>query len=306
MKKIIKLLLFSALSFITTIAFAQRDSARTTKAKITQMTLMVIPRTNAGQDVRTILDQSSAIRIGIAKIKEAFDKLGFRTFDFVASLNAVKTDQAFMSLNPSDAKAKIIENSGTDLYVEADVIINQGSDGLNTATIPLQCFDASSGLDIGINSDGCRRENTTTDIGALVGAALGDVCLQNFLNSISAGFESMRTNGRPVKMQVRPSSSCGGNLSTQVSSSGDDVTDIIRNWLKEHTVSDFVDKGSNDLLLDLDLVTVPFLDSRGKNYKPYDFGHDMIAFLRTKNIMSKSEIRNGTIYVTINKITPSK
>ena len=299
MKKILQLILIFPQLVLGSILFAQADSSHT--PKITQLTIMVVPRTNDGQDVRTVLDQSSEKRIGIAKIKEAFDKRGFRTIDFVARLNAAKTDQAFTSLNPADAKAKIIEMSGTDLYVEADVIISQSSPGLNSATVPLQCFDASSGVVLGTNSTGCQRTNSTTDIGALVGAALGDVCLQNFLNSMQAGFDDLRANGRPIKLIVQPSSSSKYNMLSKVGATGKNITTLLTEWLDDHTVNQSYNVlGSSKLMFNLDAVKIKLLDNRNRNYRPFSFGNDVVAFLSDNTINADSEVRNGTVYITIN------
>ena len=108
-----KLLLSLIVCFSTAITLAQ-SSPQLPK-------IMVIPFTKDGEDLRTILDENINSRIAITKIKEGFDSRGFTTVDFVGKLKIAKDNQVFTSDNQTDIKSKIIEMSGCDVYVVAEV-----------------------------------------------------------------------------------------------------------------------------------------------------------------------------------------
>lgn len=295
--------LFVLLFLVNATAFSQTDSAKKKEVKVTQLTVMVIPRTNDNEDVRTVLDKSEAQRIVIATIKEAFDKRGFRTIDFVARLNASKTDQAFMSANPHDAKSMIIQSSGTDIYVEADVIISPyagGPNGANIARVNVQAYDASSAFIFGIKA--CEGPPNSANINSLVARAANDDCLQPFMQSLEAGWADIRKNGRPLKLHIAPSASSTANLFSTPKGATTNISTITTDWLEEHTVnSNYNVLGSTKLLMDVDDVRVP-VEKQNKNYKPFNFGNDFVAFLASKGVTADSEIRNGTVYITINSL----
>jgi acid phosphatase class B len=100
-----------------------------------QPKIMIIPYTKEGEDLRTILEEDANKRIAIAKIKEGFDGRGFTTVDFVAKLKAAKDNNIFTSDNQTDIKTQIIEMSGADVYVQAEVIAERGQSGSSVKLI---------------------------------------------------------------------------------------------------------------------------------------------------------------------------
>ena len=109
-----------------------------------QPKIMVIPYTKEGEDLRTILENDESKRIAITKIKEGFDARGFTTVDFIAKLKAAKDNNVFTSGNQNDLKAQIIQMSGADVYVQAEVIFEKGQSG-NSIKLILTAYEASTG-----------------------------------------------------------------------------------------------------------------------------------------------------------------
>ena len=109
-----------------------------------QPKIMVIPYTKEGEDLRIVLENDENKRIAIAKIKEAFDSRGFTTVDFVAKLKAAKDNNVFTSDNQTDIKSQIIQMSGADVYVQAEVIVEKGLSG-NSVKLILTAYEASTG-----------------------------------------------------------------------------------------------------------------------------------------------------------------
>ena len=89
---------------------------------VVQPKIMVIPYTKEGENIRTILEADENKRIVLTKIKEAFDERGVSTIDFVAKLKAMESGNVFNLENKQDAKSLIIDMSGADIYVEAEIV----------------------------------------------------------------------------------------------------------------------------------------------------------------------------------------
>ena len=82
---------------------------------------MVIPWAAAGEDLRTVLEQDLSRRIAVTTVKEAFDRRGWRTIDFVARLRAAADSRAFTTDSLSDVKSQIVQSSGAEVFVQAEV-----------------------------------------------------------------------------------------------------------------------------------------------------------------------------------------
>jgi hypothetical protein len=108
-----------------------------------QPSVMVIPFTKEGEDIRRTLDEDENIRQVLTTVKEAFDNRGFSTIDFYAKCKAVSQSAAFQDGNQSDLKSQIIANSGADIYVEAEININKDEGG-NSVRVTLTAYEAST------------------------------------------------------------------------------------------------------------------------------------------------------------------
>jgi hypothetical protein len=208
------LIMLSAFMFITMKPEAQNTSAR--QITSVQPKIMVIPYTKEGEDIRTILEQDVNKRIVLTKIKEAFDSRGFTTVDFVAKLKAVSQNEALSAGTQNDLKSMIIQNSGADIYVEAEnnVLL---SDAGNSVKIILTGYECSTGNSLA-NKVGESGRFYTDDIGKLAERAVGTIA-EDFLNILETKFNDIIANGQSVNFDIRfaegSSYSMSSNVGTQ-------------------------------------------------------------------------------------------
>ena len=118
MKKIMILLLAV---FLSSMAWAQTATV--------QPKIMVIPYTKQGEDISQVIENDVNKRIVLAKIREAFDSRGFTTVDFAAKLKSLSRTSGLSQESQSDLKSMIIQQSGADIYVEAEMDIVLSSTG---------------------------------------------------------------------------------------------------------------------------------------------------------------------------------
>ena len=209
MKNTIKSIIFIALAGIVSllrvyandamqVELTQQAMQPAQEVRTIQPRIMVIPYTKEGEDIRTVLEDDVNKRIVLTKIKEAFDKRGFTTVDFTARLKSAMGNAVFMGDNKSDLKAQIIQMSGADIYVEAEIYLNSTS-YTNNLRVLLQAYEATSGNSLA-NIIGESRQ-LTNDAGTL-GAKAIEGCIEEFLNTMNAKFTDIVNDGKVVYIEI--------------------------------------------------------------------------------------------------------
>jgi hypothetical protein len=259
---------------------------------------MVIPYTKEGEDLRTILEQDENKRIAIAKIKEGFDSRGFTTVDFVAKLKAAKDNNIFTSENQTDIKTQIIEMSGADVYVQAEVIAEKGQSGSSVKLI-LTAYEISTGNSLA-NKVGESGRFYTDDFNKLSSKAV-ESCVDDFLNVMQAKFTDIVNNGKSVIIDISFSSESEYRMSSEIGDEGLPLSDQIELWMEENAFkNNYHIQGTTDLRMIFDDVRIPLKDhSTGNNYNPNKFALEMFKFFRKLELQISRDIKGSTIYITI-------
>ena len=260
---------------------------------------MVIPNVKEGEDIRTILEADVNKRVAITKIKEAFDSRGFTTVDFVAKLKAAKDNNVFTSNNQTDIKAQIIQMSGADVYVDAEIII--GANG-NSVGFNLSAYEISTGNSLSNKTlDKCTsRKFNFSDIGKFAAMAI-DACIEDFLNVMQTKLTEIVNNGKSVIIDFSIDANSEKNMSTEIGSTGLPLSDLLEDWMSKNSFkNNYHIQGTTDLKMIFDDVRIPLKNqSNGQNYNPNQFALEIFKFLRANNLEVKKDIKSNTIYITI-------
>lgn len=271
----------------------------------TQPKIMVIPYTKQGEDIRTILEADENKRIVLTKIKEAFDERGYSTVDFVAKLKAIESGNTFNIDNQSDIKSQIIDMSGADIYVEAEItclqnpVMSQGNPESRVKII-VTAYDASTGTSLS-NKIGESGTFYTNDIAKLGMKAISS-CADDFLRIMQEKFTSMAENGKSAMIQLGLSESSDINFEKEIGSDGLQLKDQIELWVEEHAYNgDYHIQGSTKTKMIIDDMKLPPVDpSTGKAYSLSKLSMDFLKFFRNLNIPISRSTRGNTLYITIN------
>jgi len=287
MKKLIFILSIFA---INTIAFTQ--TVNTVQPKI-----MVIPYVKEGEDLRTILEQDINKRIALTKIKESFDNRGFTTVDFVAKLKAAKDNQIFTSDNQTDIKTQIIEMSGCDIYVQAEIDPQQSSSG-NSINLVLTAFEASTGNSL--SNKVCFSGKFYTDDYAKLTTKAVESCGEEFLNTMQIKFTDVVNNGKSVIVDFSFAQNSQYSMSSEIGSDGLPFSDVLEEWVANNSVkNNYHIQGTTNLKMIFDDIRIPLKDTTGKNYSSTKFALDIFKFLKSLGLSPAKEIKSNTIYITI-------
>lgn len=263
-----------------------------------QPKIMVIPYTKEGEDLRTILEQDENKRIAIAKIKEGFDSRGFTTVDFVAKLKAAKDNNVFTSDNQTDIKTQIVEMSGADVYVQAEVIAEKGQSG-NSVKLILTAYEISTGNSLS-NKVGESGRFYTDDFNKLASKAV-ESCVDDFLNVMQAKFTDIVNNGKSIIIDISFAPESEYRMSSEVGDDGLPLSDQIELWMEENAFkNNYHIQGTTDVKMIFDDVRIPLKDqSTGNNYNPNKFGLEMFKFFKKLGINITRDIKGSTVYITI-------
>ena len=315
MKNKLKQLLIVSLIGVTLITktYAQNITA---KVNVVQPKIMVIPYAKDGEDMRTILEKDFNKRQAVAKVKNGFDKRGFTTKDFVATLKQAIDDKQFAGMVQSDVKGAIVSLSGADIYVEVDINLVQTDQG-NAARVLLSAYDAATASAYAsVTCD--SRQRYSNDNGMLIDVALQTPtnnvrrdessgisssipCLEEFLDILQAKFTDIVNNGRPIKVDITIDAASARNFDSKIKTAGDkQLSDLIDDWMADNAYkNNFHSQGQTTSHLFYDEVRIPVQDANGRNYRLDLFARKLTEFLSGKGITAKRATKNGGIYITI-------
>lgn len=286
MKKFILYFLFSISVFM---GFAQ--DVVTVQPKI-----MVIPYTKEGEDIRSVLEEDVNKRITLTKIKEAFDSRGFTTVDFTARLKAMSQSAVFNADNQSDLKSQLIEMSGADIYVEAEMDILFSESG-NSVKVIISAYDVSTGASLA-NKVGESGKFYTDDIGKLASKAIS-TCAEEFLNTIQMKFTDIVENGRSLIISFGFDEASAYLMSSEVGSQGLQLSDEIELWMEENAYkNNYHIQGTTDKQMIFDDVRIPLKDPKnGSNYNANKFALAIFKFMKSLGLQIQRDIK-GTTFIS--------
>lgn len=268
---------------------------------VVQPKIMVIPYTKEGEDIRTVLEADENKRIVLTKIKEAFDERGVTTIDFIAKLKAMESGNVFNLDNKQDAKSLIIDMSGADIYVEAEIICQQGyvsGKEEGRVKVVVTAYETATGASLA-NKVGESGTFYTSDIGKLGMKAISS-CADDFLRVMQTKFSDIAENGRSLMLQIGFEENSQYTMESEVGNQGFQLQDEIELWVEDHSFNgNYHLQGVSPMKMVFDDIKLPLTDETGKNYSTSKFGMEILRFFRSLNIQVSRSNRGNTLYITI-------
>lgn len=286
MKKIFFTLFMVIINF--SLAFAQ---VATVQPKI-----IVIPYTKQSEDISQVLESDVNKRIVLTKIREAFDNRGFTTVDFAAKLKSLSRTEGLSINNSSDLKSMIIQQSGADIYVEAemDVLFSQSG---NSVKIIVTAYDISTGGSIS-NKVGDSGKFYTNDIGKLGTKAIEGIA-DEFLDVMQGKFTDIINNGKSIIIDFGFDPTSTISMATEIGNDGLTLSDHLEIWISEHAYKNYYHiQGTTDKKMIFDDVRIPLKDANGNNYTINKFSLEFLKYARGIGLQISRAIANNTLVIT--------
>lgn len=271
---------------------------------VQQPKIMVIPYTSEGEDIRTVLEADANKRIILTKIKEAFDNRGCSTVDFVARLKAASTENVMSMDNKSDIKSQIIDMSGADIYVEAEMqcLQNQVAGQSNPESrvkIIITAYDIATGISLS-NKIGESGAFYTNDIAKLAMRAI-ETCADDFLNTMQGKFTDMTENGRSIMLFIGFEEMSMYSMESEVGTQGLMLQDEIELWVESHAYNNnYHLQGVSPNKMIFDDIRLPLIDENtGNNYTANRFSLELFKLFRSLGIPVSRSLKGNTLYFTV-------
>lgn len=281
------MLFLSCIGFVT-----QAQETGTVQPKI-----MVVPFTKEGEDIRTILEEDVNKRIVLTKIKEAFDSRGFTTVDFFGKMKSLSKVNGLAMDNQSDLKTMIIQQSGADIYVDAEINVLLSGSG-NSVKIIITAYDISTGNSLS-NKVGESGKFYTDDIGKLASKAIESQA-DDFLNIMQTKFSDIVLNGRSINVSIGFAQTSQYSMSSEIGNEGLTLSDELELWMSENAYkNNYHIQGTTDKQMIFDDVRIPLKDQNGNNYNINKFGLELMKFTRKLGLQISRDISNNTLVITI-------
>lgn len=247
----------------------------------TQLTLMIVPFTTKGEDIRTKIESDFNYRAAINSISKAFEDRGYTVDDFIDELKSnITSNIGNEGVTQTDLWKKIQENSTVDIFVQTEVYIYKGAGG-NKVQILLSAIDKYSGERLA--SSEMLESNTmfTEDFAKLTVQALTkNAAIDKFLESLNTKFKDISINGRSVELRLELHQTSTWTFDEEVGSDYEIISDIIKAWVKANSFkNNYHVKTISSSLVWFDLVKIPVRNSDNSNYDPDDFKSKFRIFL---------------------------
>lgn len=174
----------------------------------------------------------------------------------------------------------VVENSGADISITAEIDLNSSSQG-NSCNVILSGYDAYTGASMA-NKVFTGARYYTNDWGKVTNATLNKRAMAEFLEVLQQKFDEITNNGRSIIIDI----SIGNDSHLKTSSEiGDDylsLSDQIEGWMEDHAYKNYYHiQGVTDNQMIFDDVRIPVRDQKnGANYTSTKFSKELYGWLR--------------------------
>ena len=242
-------------------------------------------------------------RIVLSKIKEAFDERGFSTIDFVARLRAANTADIMNMNSQADIKSAIIDMSGADIYVEADIICLQQvvasqQKPETRVRINITAYDIATGASLA-NKIGESGPFYTEDVGKLAIKAISSVA-DDFLQVMQRKFTDIAEQGRSIIMYINFDENSAYTMESEVGGHGLMLQDEIELWVDATCYNNnYHIQGVTPLNMVFDDIKLPLVDNNGTTYTASKYSMEILKFFRSLGLTVSRSLRGNTLYITV-------
>lgn len=257
-----------------------------------QPTIMVVPFTKEGEDIRKTLEADVNKRAVLTSIKEEFDNRGFTTIDFIGKFRAMSSMNAANENNQSDLMSEVVNNSGSDIFITAEINITTRADGAKSVNIILNAYDTSTGQSLA-NKQAMAGPFRTDNISKLADVAIKKD-MDVFLNNMQGKFNDIVSNGRSIIINIGVDEGSAVTLADEVGSDGNLLSDEIELWVEDHAFKKYYHiSGTTDKTMIFDDVRIP-VDSKINR-----FAMELGKFFRNLGIPIKRNTSGNQLHISI-------
>lgn len=304
MKSYLKWIILTSSLLNSTFVFSQNTVNK-------QISILPIPYTIVGEDIREVIQREPIIRVALTKVKEFLNRNGYTAIDFEARLKKAELDGNFRGIdNAQTIKSIFIDNANADIYLEIDINYNQSTTG-NSVSLLINAYMAATSTVFA--SFECNSQKFyTEDISHLVKRALQN-CEEDFKREMLQGSNDLISNGSSLQFQIiideeSPFTLYSNFIDSELLQETAPLKYLIEFWLNESGyVHYYGDVSSGEKFMKIGEMRIKPEDEHGNSTSPSKVSFKLNTYLRKLSPTNASfpalrieeDELNGTRYLRI-------
>jgi len=245
---------------------------------------------------RQALQESTDLKMAIAKINDLFAKRGFPLEDLEQTLKNIEQERAEDGLTLSKNGNELSETplDRISRVAKADIIIELSWDMIDngpktTLTYILEAKDAYTSKSLG-GPAGPLPTSLSADLPTLLTEAVV-ANMDEFQAMIQQHFEDMQANGREVRIDVKVFAGNERGIDLESEFGDEELGDIISRWMAQNTVSHrFSRKEASATHITFTQVRIPLQDDYGMPIDASDFAKKLQKSLKKEPFQIPSKV----------------
>jgi hypothetical protein len=270
---------------------------------VTRPTIMVFPFFRENQTVRQVVEDDPHNRVVMTKVKEAFDRRGYSTLDFMARVRNLNLNQALTADTKTDFKSQVIQSSGADIAVEIEYRFAESGSG-NEVSVVLNAYESSTGASLS-NKVGSSGKFYSQDVAKLVSRAT-DPILDDFLNVMQQKFTDIVENGRYLSLEFHIAETSDLTMEQPVGTDKLALSDALEAWVSDHTNSYHIQGVSENKAI-FDVIRVPRTDPSARPLTTTRYALSILSFCNGlaavgkpgRTLRAERLVKGNTILITL-------
>jgi hypothetical protein len=264
-----------------------------------QPTIVVIPYTAEGENMRDVLEEDVNRRVAVTAVKQAFDDLDFATVDLRALVASIRTGRTLTAAAETDFKTQVIEQSRADIYVELEIMEPDEGGAPSSASVIRTAYLTNNGMSLA-NMIGRSGTYRGVEYSRLVERAAGD-SIHAFLQVMQARFDDVVENGAVISFDISVGDGAEFDLSSDVGDDPDMLSFLIEDWFAENAwKNNYSVSGITDVRMIFDAVRIPLYDPNTcRNYNASQFSREFLRYLRTLGVRAGQTVTRGSIFIEL-------
>ena len=221
----------------------------------------------------------------VTKIGELMADQGFPLKDLSQTLKDVKQSAAEDEMTTSRTGGSVLAESPLDRLLnraKADILVEVAWK-VNTAGPKRSITYTLRGLDAYTNKQVAATQGTgapsfSAELTVLLEEAIIEK-MDGFVSQLQSHFDDLLENGREVSIDIRVFDNASG-LSLEDEYDGEELTDIIDNWMAENTVNHRYNlSDATDMMMRFEQVRIPLYRSNGRPMDTRQFVGELRKYL---------------------------
>ena len=246
-----------------------------------QPKIIVTPRVDKGQDIRSLLESDFNLRNAISVVKQAFDERQYTTTDFMEALKSAEESAARGTSNQTQLSKNEILNRYTkaEIEIQIDFKESSNSDGkqVNIILNANLIGEASALATIDCQSPRLREESINLTKMAI------KKNIDGFMSTLQMKFTDIVNNGISYQMDLQIRGGETFSFQDDVPSDDEQLSYLIYDWLRNNACKNYATMDDESETALAFTIKIPLRDSNtGMNYTISDFQRSFRKFIKEK------------------------